>query len=126
MKRLIRVAALCSLVACEPSFLGGPLYAFCESDWLCPCGEEVCHRCIAVRVDVEPPTHGQFCSRHCFSDEGCPQGVCVRWDGDADGYCYQTCDSAADCFPSSQCADIFVERRELRVCLPNRLPESTE
>lgn len=104
-------------------------FAFCEERWHCQCKNEseYCELCVSVEVDVVPPTHGQFCTNRCTRDSQCGEtAACIRWEGDDEGFCYQRCHATEDCYPSSRCAEVFVEERELQICLPDRLPDAAD
>lgn len=115
------------------------LYTYCTDESQCGSrtyddGDdeiEVYLTCIEATVEVQPgrTTRGQFCTIDCFSDAECDSriglgdGRCVQLEGDDIAFCYQRCSDEIPCYPSSQCETIRVDGQDVRVCLPNRLPD---
>lgn len=111
------------------------LYTFCTNDTQCGSrtyqnGEDettVYLVCLEVSVEVSPErtTLGNFCTRDCFSNGDCDSrvglgdGLCIQWEGDDRGYCYQPCD-VIECYPSSTCESVLVDGVTRAVCLPDR------
>ncbi|MBX3268931.1 MAG: hypothetical protein KF729_01645 [Sandaracinaceae bacterium] len=118
-----------------------PLYTYCDDEVQCGTrsysttdadGErgwiEVPLACIeaTVNVSAEQTTIGNFCTVECSSDRRCtsgvglPRGVCIEWEGDRGGFCYQLCTTDEDCYPSSRCHRVYRDGVPLAVCLPTR------
>ena len=112
------------------------LYTFCTTDAQCgsrtyQMGEDevtvqlVCLE-VSVEVSLERTTLGSFCTRTCFSNADCDSriglgdGVCIQWEGDDRGHCYQPCTSADECYPSSACESVLLDGVATPVCLPER------
>lgn len=119
--------------ACAPD----ALYTYCDAD--AQCGSRtyeldedrqlvVSLVCLEASVEVAPgdTTVGNFCTLDCARDSDCESliglrdGACIRWAGDALAYCYQRCNEAQDCYPSSRCEAVSRDGRALQVCLPSR------
>jgi hypothetical protein len=82
--------------------------------WPCTCDSDCLSgaHCNAEATTGQP---GGRCSRLCTAPQDCPKGACIVPSGaGASGVCEGTCDTSADCAPSSYCQ----HNEAPHLCLP--------